>query len=237
MKKDHYLIKIVCKIIIVLLYPFLCVNAQERMTYSGPFTIETRGYNGSEKGTATYSYTPLPDRKRSFDGTFHFINDHMDVKGQFENDYQIGEWVWIRYNEKLIIHFDKNGHPNGDFSYTCNTERLNGTIRYVKGLVSDRNIAITYFNYTNPEKGYVAKGKMNHEWGQIYLGTWYLKTGKKDPLITTIWNNKNECYYIEEFTGDKKRANKYWSKATFISDTCSHIYYLISSLCMRHSKL
>ncbi len=87
------------------------VNAQELKKYSGPFSIN------DIKGVAEYTYKDAPDGTRIFQGDFKFTASQESIKnllddeysgleninyeemkltaqGNFDNNYQVGEWVW-----------------------------------------------------------------------------------------------------------------------------------------------
>ena len=81
-------------------------------TYEGPF--EAFGLFDNY-GKAKYQYIENYDGTRIFDGRFEYQAEGFVVKGQFLNDYQIGEWVFIGKDKTSVINFSDNGRPHGHF--------------------------------------------------------------------------------------------------------------------------
>lgn len=81
-------------------------------TYEGPYPAFDFPKNG---GKAKYQYIENYDGSRIFDGDFEYQTNGLKVKGQFKNDYQVGQWHFIGDNHTITINFNTNGYPDGEF--------------------------------------------------------------------------------------------------------------------------
>lgn len=81
-------------------------------TYEGPF--EAFGLFDNY-GKAKYQYIENYDGTRIFDGRFEYQAEGFVVKGQFLNDFQIGEWFFIGKDKTSVINFNDDGRPHGHF--------------------------------------------------------------------------------------------------------------------------
>lgn len=125
------------------------VNAQELKKYSGPFSIQLDRKQKIE-GNAEYTYKDASDGTRIFQGDFKFsatpesIRNFLDranwfyeeypkninseeisltAEGTFDNNYQVGEWVWkgpwpigirkLYKNQILKYTFSNDGRMEG----------------------------------------------------------------------------------------------------------------------------
>lgn len=169
-------------------------------TYEGEFSAFglTKEY-----GKAKYQYIERPDGSRIFDGNFEFKGSNgFYAKGQFKNDYQVGQWEYSSNGRYAVINFDDDGYPNGNFvMYKTDSGSTGFPTKFGFKMIGD-------VCYGKLERGRFIE--MNSHTSKNYDVIYYYDAygDVRDARVTnsnTIkWEKYRGFYQIDNSTGDKE---------------------------------
>lgn len=89
--------------------------------------------------TAHFFYV-LKDKPDVKQGEYIFkYRNHIQIKGQFENNVQSGEWVYTPDKELKIVGNFVNGQKQGDWKYYLN-DKLISVLKFENGIIEGRSV-------------------------------------------------------------------------------------------------
>lgn len=213
--------------ILTLVFILLTVSLQNvfsqtrtQRIYNGNYTFTNVLGLNKLIGNATYGYTDASDGSRIYNGSFEFNGkcdgSNYEVKGQFKDNKQVGEWSWKTGGAHISMSFNDLGIVDGPFKldFYPRSSEYNGT--YSGTYKNGKIVEVTYqgdvdvpdqFGGKKIAKVYIHGHFNNKErpegvWDYKELGT---SEGTKEIIVKFAPSGeKITSGYINQQTGDWK---------------------------------
>ena len=93
-----------------------------------------------DKVRTAHIFYVLKDNPKIKQGEYIFkYRNHIQIKGQFENNVQSGEWVYTPDKELKIVGNFVNGKKQGDWNYYLN-DKLISVLKFENGILEGRSV-------------------------------------------------------------------------------------------------